>query len=353
MDHAEYHSQAGRWLFGLAAVFQSKNVFLQTSWALKAKKNLHCKDLGAEVHGLSFTQVEELLEIVRRRNVFVRHYADRSFYQARMLEFANRTVIDFRANGDPDKVNDQAKVIAELLEKACVLSTTPAFPRSNLHRALAVTEHRREVVDLLMGQRFEVLRSSSKRTRELKGLVIDATFIDRFKKLGIESIVKAAVEPTQVGTRIREGLNWLFESRLEPHVPAAIVKTTIALESMLGGSASEPLRQTLSERSAFLLSAKPTIRAEVSHCIKLFYDIRSAVVHGSGKSKAKAIDRTLETIDRLTLFILSTLAANHAQFNSFDALRIWCEECRWGTSTEIKRPFSESILRHAIAYSTK
>jgi len=353
MDHAEYHTQQGRWLHGLAAVLQSKNVFLQTSWALKAKKNLHCKALGLEVHGLSATQIEDLLQIVRRRNVFVRHYADRSFYPARMLEFADRTVIDIRANGDPDKVKEQAKVIAELFEKACILSTTPAYPRSTLHRALAVTEHRREVVDLLMGQRFEVLSSSSKRTRELKGLVIDETFIDRFKKLGIEAIVQAATEPTQTGTRVREGLNWLFESRLEPHVPAAIVKTTIALESMLGGDAKEPLRQTLSERSAFLLSAEPAMRKQVSQCIKQFYDIRSAVVHGSGKSKPKAIDRTLETIDRLTLCILSTLSANHAQLNSFEAMRIWCEECRWGTSTEIKRPVSTSILRHAIAYSAK
>lgn len=117
----------------------------------------------------------------------------------------------------------------------------------------------------------------------------------------------------------------------------------------LGVNETEPLRRTLSERTAFLLSDDPDLRAKSSRVVRDFYDARSRVVHG-GRGKPRGPDpQLLEAADRLSLLLAITLAANSTIFGSFDAAVRWVEDQRWGQDSTISRPFRDGDLKRALA----
>jgi hypothetical protein len=148
---------------------------------------------------------------------------------------------------------------------------------------------------------------------------------------------------------VNASIGWLRESRLESQPQASIVKSSIALETLLIFSESEPLARSLSERTAFILSPKVERRECISRMVRKFYDARSGVVHGS-RDKARLVsDALLEAVDRLVIMLNLTIAANRRIWPSQDALRDWCERERWGAPAgEVQKPFPDSFLRKTL-----
>lgn len=143
-------------------------------------------------------------------------------------------------------------------------------------------------------------------------------------------------------------MNWLFESRLETAPHAAVVKTAIALESLLIASDSESLRGPLSERTSFLLSDDPLRRRRIARSVKAFYDLRSGIVHG-GRRRAPANGTLLEGINRLVLLLLLTISANVNLWTSIDRVVEEVENRKWGTGNRsIQRPYPSSHLSRAL-----
>jgi hypothetical protein len=140
-----------------------------------------------------------------------------------------------------------------------------------------------------------------------------------------------------------------LESRRESRLGAAVVKTAIALESLLVFNESESLARTLSERSAFILSNSPEIRRIISGIILRFYDVRSGVVHGSQKKAKKLTPSLIECVDRLTLILHLIIASNTDIWPSVESLRLWCESQRWDKPfSNLKFPLSRKYLNNAL-----
>lgn len=323
--------------------------FIRTTWMLDVKRTLPIHSIGATIRFLDSHEANKLEDLTRRRNVFARHSWENNFYLQRIREFANRSVIEVLRPGDPDAVADEADLVAMVVERVAVLCTVLYASRATLQNRLAITQHRKEVVDFIIGPGFNFLRSSSKRERGIRGVTIDERFVRRFRRLGLDVLIEQATQSNELSIRLRQGLQWLLESRLEPSLSAAVVKTAIALESLLGANEAEPLRRTLSERTAFFLSDDPDLRVKSSRVVRDFYDARSRVVHGS-RGKVRGSDlQLLEAADRLSLLLAITLAANSTVFGSFDGAAKWVEDQRWGRDATITRPFRDGDLKRALA----
>ena len=146
---------------------------------------------------------------------------------------------------------------------------------------------------------------------------------------------------------MQQSAGWLFESRLEIDLNAAVVKTAIALESLLIASESESLRNPLSERASFLLSDEPLRRRRIARNVRAFYDLRSGIVHG-GRRRPLPNENVLEGIDRVVLLLLLTLGANASAWASFDRV-VEVEIRKWGAKgVTIRRPFPGSVLSRAL-----
>lgn len=198
------------------------------------------------------------------------------------------------------------------------------------------------------------LRSRQSTAPALQGIYIDERFCRRFLRCGFQNLVGHYSSKNKLAKRVLTSLNWLFEARLEPSLEASVVKTSIALESLLIFSESESLARSLSERTAFVLSSSPATRRQISGIIKRFYNARSGVVHGSRKKAKELTPFLLEAVDRLTLLLCLVMGANYELWPSDGALREWCKDQRWGApSTKVKMAFSSGYLKRAIVLSEK
>jgi len=202
---------------------------------------------------------------------------------------------------------------------------------------------------LIVGPEYRFLRSRDRPSPIVNGIAIDERFRKRFNKCGFQELTKYVQTESPIAKRIFRCLDWLLKSRMELSLSASIVKTGIALESLMIISESESLAQTLSERTAFIMSTNPDIRYQISRLIKAFYDARSGVVHG-GKKKIKKVSQSLlEAVDRLVILVCLIMAANNMLWETSEALRQWCESQRWGTpSDQVKSPFPNRYLRDAL-----
>ena len=173
---------------------------------------------------------------------------------------------------------------------------------------------------------------------------------NRFAKSGFVELFQYCQTQSDLAQRVRASADWLLESRREARLPASVVKTAIALESLLIFQESESLARSLSERAAFILTSIPARRHSIARTLNQFYDVRSGVVHGS-KKKAKMISFSIvESIDRISLMLCLVIASNPELWPNVDALRTWCEQQRWSApSANVKIPFSQTYLKNAIA----
>jgi len=336
----------------LNAIDENRSHYFHTSHLLSARTTLEIRGV-AQVRFISQKEAESLAEAAGKRNVFARHSYENSFYIQRIRALSNETVIQVTREGDPDDMIAEAERTAEIFERIAVLSSTLALSREKLHRLLSITTHRAAELDITIGRRFYYLRSKSKRQPIPQGISIDRRFCKRFQTCGFRRLVILCMNRTDMGSRVERALAWLLESRQEPRIAPAVVKTSIALESLLIISESEPLAQSLSERVAFLLTSDPEKRRQVSRIIKRFYDVRSGIVHGGQKKTSGLMPSLLESVDRLALLLCLILAANQDKWTSPQSLREWCEAERWGNPSKLEIPFPRPYLSNAVALGSR
>ena len=322
--------------------------YLRTSWILRADSVLQLNERTA-LRFFPADEADRLTETLRKRNVFARHSWENSFYLQRARDLANKTVIEIYRPGDPDDMMDEAANTANLVEKIALLSAILSLSRKSIHRRLAIHEHRRSEFDLTIGKGYRYLRSKSRPEGEVYGIPVDTRFARRFDRCGFPELLALLTHQGDLSRRIQLSIDWLFESRLEPRLTAALVKTSIALESLLIFSESESLGASLAERSAFILGRTAESRQQVSRLVKDFYDARSGVVHGNRRKRRKLSDQLLEAADRVVLLLCLTIAANVDKWNSQEAIREWCESQRWGSpASDVVVPFPTRYLNNAL-----
>jgi hypothetical protein len=273
----------------------------------------------------------------------------KNFYVQKAKGLANQTVIEVFRPGDPKSIDEGAEKIASLIEKVTILSSTISLSKTELQRKLGINAKTKAVTNVIFSQDYHFISSKTRSDPPVHGLLIDEKFVKRFSKCGFENIVSYIQKKNDLSERVNLSLEWLFDSRIESRPPSSVVKTSIALESLLIFSESESLAQSLSERAAFILSSNPIRRQQISRILKRFYDVRSGVVHGSQKKAKKFTSNLLETVDRLITLLCLVISNNPELWVNTEALRDWCENQRWGNpSNEVKIPFPDLYLKNTL-----
>lgn len=327
--------------------------YIRTSWMLSARATLKFADFSM-IRFFNVDEANELAERVRRRNVFARHSWENNFYIQRVKSLGNHTVIEVFRQGDPKAIGEKAEQIASSLEKITVLSSTVAVDKEHLQRKLGISTKPGTVTNFMISPGFRFLRSRARSAQTVQGVTIDERFRNRFSRCGFAALADYVLSRREMANRVSRSLDWLFDSRVEPRREASVIKTSIALETLLIFTESESLAQTLAERSAFMLSSDPSKRHQISRIIKRFYDARSGVVHGSHKKAKRLTPALLETVDRLVILLCLIIASNWRLWPSAEVLREWCESQRWGQpSKDVKIPFPNFYLRNALVLGHK
>jgi hypothetical protein len=327
--------------------------YMRTSWMLNSQSSLEFLD-SSKIRFFSESEASQLAEQIRKRNVFARHSWENSFYYQRARNLANHTIIEVFRPGDPKSIGEEAESIASLLERIVVLSSTLSLPKRDLLRKLGIASNLKTETNLVYSNDFRFISSTSQTAPEAQGLLINETYRNRFYRCKFDSLAAFTLSKNEMAIRVKNSLQWLFDSRIESRLPASVIKTSIALETLLIFSESESLAQSLSERVAFILSSNPDRRKLISRIFKRFYETRSGIVHGSQK-KAKILTPTLlETVDRLTILLYLSISANFKQWTTTKSLQEWCETQRWGApSSEIVVPYPDIYLKNALLVGSK
>lgn len=323
--------------------------YIRTSWRLSASATLPVPELNARIRFFSAEEARVLNESAQRNNPFIRRPYGNPFYPRRIESLSDRTVIEIYSGGSPSEVWQQLNHLARLIENVAILSSSLSLSRSQLHKCLSIAQDRGDDFDIVIGPRFKSFRSKSPRTKVPKGILVDSRFVKRFQANGFIELTRFCSSNVELSAKVSNALSWLVDSRQEPRLSAAIVKSSIALESLLIFNDSEPLSRSLSERCAYLLTPKPETRARISRAVKDFYEARSGVVHG-GRRKTELISPTMiEGVDRLILLACIVLAGNRTKWASKDALQSWCESQKWDApDLSVAFPFSLRYLQAAI-----
>jgi hypothetical protein len=322
--------------------------YLRTTGLLHAQVTLTLPN-SSRICFFGQSEAAVFTDTMRRRNVVARLGGPNNNYLIRTAELSNRTVIEVTGIGTPDRMLAMGERVAESIEKLAVLASTFVMRRVELHRKLGIATNTTGELNLAVTNGFKRIRSRSQRAPSLEGIVIDKLFDNRFTKCGFLELFRYLQSTGDLTKRVCTSTDWLLESRRESRLGAAVVKTAIALESLLVFNESESLARTLSERSAFILSNSPEIRRIISGIILRFYDVRSGVVHGSQKKAKKLTPSLIECVDRLTLILHLIIASNTDIWPSVESLRLWCESQRWDKPfSNLKFPLSRKYLNNAL-----
>lgn len=252
-------------------------------------------------------------------------------------------------SGSLDSILPAARKLASSIEKVAVVSSALGLKRQSTHRLAALSRHRRYGFDLAISPGFVYLRSSQRTESRPRGIGVNGAFVRRFSRCGFPELLAAMSTGGKIGGRIESAVNWLFESRLETSLEAAVVKTAIALESLLIASENENLRGPLAERAAFLLSDDYKRRFRIAKAVRAFYDLRSGIVHGARRRRATHSPDLLEAADRLLVLILLTLGCNAHRWARFADLAAEVEARKWGGGKDaLSRPYPGSHLSRAL-----
>jgi hypothetical protein len=326
--------------------------YIRNTWIFSSQTSLEFLD-SSKLRFFSSNEAETLAEKVRKRNVFARHSWENNFYYQRAKDLANQTVIEVCHPGDPQAMREKAEEIASHVERIAVLSSTLVLKKKDFLRKLGINTKPRAELNFAYSPDFQFISSTSKKIPKTEGLLIDKTFSKRFDQCGFYDLTAYVQSKSDLANRVYLSLQWLFDSRIEPRIQASVVKTSIALESLLIFTESESLAQSLSERAAFILSCNPTRRELISRILKRFYEVRSGVVHGSQKKAKKLTSALLETVDRIALLLNLVISANSKTWIDTAGLREWCETQRWGEpSNQITIPFPDIYLKNVLAVAS-
>ena len=325
--------------------------YIQTTWKLSSQVPLELPRLLTRVRIYPEEEAQDLAEIMQKRNVFTRHSYESSFYVSRSKELGNRTVIEIFRKGDPDEIIAESQGVAEITEKIALLSSTLATKRDRFQNLLGIKPRLGGEFNIMVGRDYRYVRSKCERVPEVRGVSINERFCRRFLRCGFPELTHFCLCSNKLADRVTSAIDWLIESRQEPSLPAALIKTSVALESLLIFDKSEPLAKSLSERIAFILSSEANIREQLSHVVKKFYNERSRVVHGS---KIRVSPQLVEVVDRLAILLCLVIANNSEKWRTGNGLQQWCEAKRWGKETfDICFPFPSSYLKNAVELSSK
>ena len=285
-----------------------------------------------------------------RSNMVARLGGQNNFYQTQASELSDQTIIEIYKVATPDEILKVGENLAFWAEKLAILSTTFTLPRKDLLRRLGISTSITSEVNFAVTNSFKTIRSSSQNAPKTNGIKLNKQVCNRFSRCGFKELFQYLQGEDDLCKRINVSTDRLFESRCEPKLTAAVVKTAIALESLLIFSESESLARALSERMAFILSNLPETRQKISRVISKFYEVRSGIVHG-GKKKVKSLSPALvECVDRLAILIYLLVANNKHIWPSIDSLRLWCEDQKWSSpATNINMPFPQIYLKNALA----
>jgi len=326
--------------------------FLRTTWILNASASLDLAEDGVAIRRISEVESDDMTAMARKRNVFARHSWENNFYIERIGQLRGTTVLEVFLPGSIDEVLEEARTRAEYLERVALVSAIFAVQRQRMLQMLGIGAHRQSGFDLAISPGFEFLRSTARPESRARGVPVDTAFERRFVRDGFLELLRAGYASTGLRDRLKLSVRWLSESRQETELTAAIVKSAIALESLLIANEVENLRGPLAERTAFLLSDDSAMRERIAKVIRKFYDIRSSIVHGGRRRPIAVPVQILEGVERLTALVAVTLAANRLQSPTFDAVVEVVNKRKWGDKLPIiRRPFRSSALSWALKLS--
>jgi hypothetical protein len=328
-----------------------KSRYLRTTSLIRAKATLALAD-SSRIRNISQREADRLAEMMAKRNPFVKKRIEGDFYYNRARELGCKTVVEVLTHGSPSATINEAVGKADLIEKLAVLASTLTAKRKDINRHLDSGGREPRGFDLMYGTGFSELRSRKRVLTRNMGIEIDDSFAKRFAKNGFGELYSCCSEENPLSRRLSNSAGWLYESLVEPRREAAVVKAAIGLESLLVFSETEPLTRTLSERAAFLLSQNPRERAEVSQAVKLFYNVRSAVVHGGRKKLRDLRPGLLDGVTRLAVLLYLTISHNRSLWATDDALRVWCEDQRWSAPLLLEVPYRKTYLHSALSLVT-
>ena len=319
---------------------QPRSHYIRTTWMVSSDEiELKLSD-SSRIRLFSETEAQNLAILMRKRNVFIRHSYEQSFYLQRINAFANHTVIEIVFDGYPKEADERANKRANLIERLAILSASLVLKRNELHQKLGISSNLKTEIDFSWEPGLQYFSSKMRAARPISGVRVDEQFCRRFSKCGFEKLYDYCLSQGSMSERVNLSLSWLFEARQEPNLMASVVKTSIALESLLIFNESEALARALSERVAFILSSLPSARNEISRIVKRFYEVRSGIVHGSRKKVSKLSPELVEAIDRFCILLYLTIASNSELWASKQDLQNWCESERWGNPTINIQPTS-------------
>ncbi len=318
-----------------------------TRWLNSAGVTLQI-GVNCRIRQWSGRDAETFREAVRARNVFSRHAGPRDFYFQRATELLDQTVIEVYGGGESPSTMLGSH--AELAEGIALASFVLHGSRREFFRRLVGTSEKYLDLYLVRSGPKPRVTSNSARVKPATGLQLDARSVSRYQKLGFQGLYELAIGTTELSGRIRSAVRWLVQSRTDPSVESALVKTSTALESLLVVGREPPTR-ALQERSAYLLTEDPTIRARVAKASSRFYDFRGSIVHGKKEAKQSDIESALEFGDRLVVLSALVLArqAGAWKWKSAADLQVFCDGARWGRSQPCLRPWPRSHLRNLLA----
>jgi hypothetical protein len=168
----------------------------------------------------------------------------------------------------------------------------------------------------------------------------------RFRRAGFPPLYEFASSAGELCARCAAALRWLIESRFDPSPLSALVKTSIALESLLV-IGREPPTRALGERAAYLLADAPDGRQAVSKAMSRFYEVRGSIVHG--QRVGPGAEDALEFADRIVVLLLLVVAAQSPKWMTANDVQAYTDRLRWGHQPSWRRPCSNAHLRAALA----
>ena len=302
--------------------------------------------LNAQILYVSKKGLTKMIDPIKKHNLFAAYYRENSFYLNKAKELYDRTVIEIYRKGNLDEIILDCQVIADILEKCVLISSILVIRRKEYQKIMGIQTKLGAEFYFAISKNYRYLRTKSVSVPEVAGLTLDKRFYNRFFKCGFEDLAVFCMQNTKISSRVKAAINWLIESRQDVTLSAAIVKTSIALESLLIFDKSEPLSKSLSERAAFLLSPDANVRKNISKIIKQFYNERSKVVHGSSSS---VHINMIESVDRLIVLLCLIISNNKNQFRNQENIQNWCEDIKWGQRKfEIILPFPNTYLKNAL-----
>ena len=325
---------------------RSASLFVRTTSRIRAIFPLSLSS-STKLYLMDEVECREFLHDITKKNAFLRIRREADFYYRRIKALTGRTVVEVTLPGTPKEIRSQATLVADAAEQILLLTGSFALRRAAFHRLLGISSYPIDQIGLIRSADRMTLRSATKPSAIPSQVVVDLALSRRFQKYGFISLFEACIDNTSLARRLCHAVDWLIESRCEPRFEAALVKTSIALESLLIFSEREALSRSLSERVAFLLSNDAATRAVVCAAIKRFYDVRSSIVHG-GKRRRSTTEEILDGVDKLITLVLLKIAVNRELFQTQDALQVWLDEERWRAPTKLEQSFPSSVVRSAL-----